>query len=278
MISKPPLVSIIIPAFNSEEYICKSIDSALAQSYKHIEIIVVNDGSTDRTQDILESYSHVKKIHRLQHPDAGNKGVSISRKLGVAHAQGEFIAFLDADDLYEPQKIETQLNAFQSESTCILCHCDVSHITDTPSGRSREKQFFLGPHRYAYAYGEEDYFLINNHICNSSVMVRTSPIKKLTFQFQQLFQYEDWLLWILLADAGPFIYLPDKLTGYRYHTGCATAKIDKKPLIGLYSKLELYLTVCALASNKKHIQKAEALASQTLTELKQYYARETNRS
>ena len=114
--------------------------------------------------------------------------------------------------------------------------------------------------------------MTNNHICNSTVVVKASVLKNIAYEIPQLFQYEDWLLWILLADIGEFVYLPRKLAVYRYHADCATAMIDQKPLSGLYSKLELYLAVSARSNSKQHTLKAEELATETLRALKRIYS------
>lgn len=100
-----PLVSVIIPVFNCEKYVAAAIDSALAQTYAPLEIIVANDGSTDGTQAVLDRYAG--QIKCFQQP---NGGISAARNLALQHASGTVYAFLDADDLWEPQKIELQMN------------------------------------------------------------------------------------------------------------------------------------------------------------------------
>ena len=95
---KPPLVSVVIPVFNCEKYLKEAIESVLAQTYKNCEIIIVNDGSTDRTIEILEGYRYYENLRLMHHESHANRGVSISRKLGVTSARGDFISFLDADD------------------------------------------------------------------------------------------------------------------------------------------------------------------------------------
>ena len=104
-----PLVSAIIPAFNAEPFIKAAIDSVLAQTWQPMECIVVDDGSTDGTADRVMQYGD--KVQLLRKP---NGGVATARNLGVAHARGEFVAFLDADDVWLPEKIAKQVSLFNA--------------------------------------------------------------------------------------------------------------------------------------------------------------------
>ena len=102
------MVSVIIPSYNSEKYIAKTMDSVCAQTYADFEVLVMNDCSSDRTAEIVESYAMIdSRIHLINLP--GNKGVSHARNTGVRMASGDWIAFLDSDDLWAPDKLEKQL-------------------------------------------------------------------------------------------------------------------------------------------------------------------------
>jgi len=98
-----PLVSVIIPVHNCERYLPKAIQSVLAQTYRPIEVIVVDDGSSDNSAEIARSY---QEIHYIYQP---NQGPAVARNAGLAVAQGEFIAFLDADDRWVPDKLKIQI-------------------------------------------------------------------------------------------------------------------------------------------------------------------------
>ena len=98
-----PLVSVIIPVYNGERYLAKTIDSVLAQTYQFIEIIVIDDGSTDGSTKIAQSYEAVRYIHQP------NQGVPVARNTGIAAAKGEFIAFLDQDDTWDTNKLALQV-------------------------------------------------------------------------------------------------------------------------------------------------------------------------
>ena len=99
-----PLITTIIPAYNVEEYVINAIQSVLDQSYKNVELIIVNDGSTDNTEQIIkENYPSINLITQK------NKGLSGARNTGIENSKGEYIAFLDADDQWLPDKLEKQV-------------------------------------------------------------------------------------------------------------------------------------------------------------------------
>ena len=102
-----PLISVIIPVFNGEKFISEAIDSILQQHYHPLEIIVVNDGSTDETKQILTPY-----LHTIRYIEKENAGVATARNVGVKAASGLFMAFLDADDIWHPEKLNHHLGEF----------------------------------------------------------------------------------------------------------------------------------------------------------------------
>jgi glycosyltransferase involved in cell wall biosynthesis len=116
---KNPLISVIIPTYNRGWIIKEAIDSVLAQDYVNFELIVVDDGSTDDTHDILNSYQKNFLVLRQN-----NKGVSAARNRGFAAASGRFIAFLDSDDIWLPQKLSQQVDFFQSNPDALICQTE----------------------------------------------------------------------------------------------------------------------------------------------------------
>src|SRR5712692_4545848 len=113
-----PLVSVVIPAYNAGDYIVETLGSALAQTYAHREIIVIDDGSTDDTHRRVEPY--LRQIRYIRQENAGEGG---ARNTGLRAATGDYLAFLDADDLWLPEKLEVQLQvaARHPESRMIVC-------------------------------------------------------------------------------------------------------------------------------------------------------------
>ncbi len=117
------LVSIIIPNYNYANYVRSAIDSALNQTYQNTEIIVIDDGSTDNSKEVLDSYGE-----RIKTIFGENQGVSAARNAGIEQCAGDFVAFLDADDVWLPTKIEKQLERFEKEPALGLVHVGVMDI------------------------------------------------------------------------------------------------------------------------------------------------------
>lgn len=112
-----PLVSVIIPIYNTEKYIRRSVDSVLNQTYQNFEILLVNDGSNDRSPEVCEDLSN--KDERIQYFTQKNQGVSVARNLGLKNAKGEYVFFLDSDDEWNNRLIEKVIDCFQ------ITNCDM---------------------------------------------------------------------------------------------------------------------------------------------------------
>jgi glycosyltransferase involved in cell wall biosynthesis len=124
-----PLVSVVIPTYNRSWIICRAIDSALAQTYTNIEVIVVDDGSTDDTQDKLRAYGN-----RIRVLTQANAGPSVARNRGIAAASGEIIACLDSDDYWLPGKLAAQVEALEKAGPgvpCCICNCTIVYKDQT---------------------------------------------------------------------------------------------------------------------------------------------------
>ena len=130
-----PVISCIIGVYNGERYIGEALDSILAQTYRPLEILVADDGSTDSTSAIVTSYG--PKVRYFWQPNAGP---GAARNLGLSKAQGEFIAFLDADDLWHPEKLERQLARFQERPELEICLTHVQNFW-IPELQEDESQF-----------------------------------------------------------------------------------------------------------------------------------------
>lgn len=115
-----PVISVIIPTFNCAHYLSEAINSVLAQTYPHLDIIVVDDGSTDDTQTVLSSFGD-----QLTGLSQNNQGIGGARNAGYARAHGEYIAYLDADDIYLPDKLSRQMACFEEDP---LLECVQGHM------------------------------------------------------------------------------------------------------------------------------------------------------
>ena len=134
------MISVLIPAYNAENSISKSLDSVFAQTYKDIEVIVVNDGSKDNTLKVLNEYAQKEPGLTVLHQE--NSGVSIARNLAVSKAQGEYIFFLDADDILEKDALEILLRSMESEG-CDWVSCQYSRW-DEEGNRLKDFEFNTG--------------------------------------------------------------------------------------------------------------------------------------
>ncbi|MFP8953665.1 glycosyltransferase family 2 protein [Natrialbaceae archaeon A-arb3/5] len=130
-----PHVSVVIPTYNRAETLARAIDSALEQTVDDLEVVVVDDGSTDDTPSVLATYDD-PRVRPVVH--ATNRGANVARNTGIEHARGEYIAFLDSDDEWRPAKLERQLKTLEDRSTeWVGAYCDATFAPSGASGRLR---------------------------------------------------------------------------------------------------------------------------------------------
>ena len=122
--ANPPLVSIITPVFNAARFVREAIESVLSQTYEHWELLLVDDGSTDASPIIIREYvtRHPGKVRCVEHEGHGNYGASAARNLGIRNARGDYVAFLDADDLWLSQKLERQVMIMNSQPAAAMLY------------------------------------------------------------------------------------------------------------------------------------------------------------
>lgn len=205
-----PLVTVIIPAFNAERYLLETLATAQGQTFNDLEILVVDDGSRDATPDLVrKSMAQDPRIRLIEQP---NTGAASARNRGLLEARGRYIAFLDADDLWEPDKLQMQIEVFQQEAVGLV-HTGVLDID--PTGMPCPGQDPWTP-----LAGEAFATLLRqNVICCSSVMVEASLVRPPASGFAVGQLCEDWLLWGQLAATCRFGYVDRQLVRYRIHPG-----------------------------------------------------------
>jgi glycosyltransferase involved in cell wall biosynthesis len=254
-----PLVDIVVPVFNGERFIGEAIESALNQTYKNIALIIINDGSTDSTSKILEKYQHDPRVTIACHPNGQNCGVNPTRFLGVRLGHGEYIAFLDADDIFYPDKIEKQVKAMQGYPEAVLCHtnCKIEKADD--EGFSYGIIHFKKGVSGLYDPTKISGYMVENDIRNSTILILRSSLDGIALGYKDRYKYqfEDWILGVLLSEKGLFMYLDEELITYRCHKQSATHKtiVDKK--VHVESNLEFGWAV--LIKSKKLKTKIMAL-------------------
>jgi len=190
------MVSIIIPVYNSQNSICRAIDSCLNQTYKDIEIIVIDDGSTDHTKEVLQTYSDEP---RLKYIYQENQERSVARNNGLNIAKGELIQFLDSDDMIYKDKLEKQVNFLNNNETYIMVYC-TSEYRD-------ENNKVINTSETKYQGNIQKKLLSANFITIHSPLIRKNNIR---FS-QELNMLEDWEYWILSIKDDPVGYLDEIL-------------------------------------------------------------------
>jgi glycosyltransferase involved in cell wall biosynthesis len=202
-----PSVSVIIPTHNAAAYIRDAVDSALGQTVPPLEVIVVDDGSTDGTAAVLRELGDRIRVISHRYGAAG-----AARNAGGAIAAGEWIAFLDADDTWLPDKLEHQL-ARTGDPRVGLVYTDrfnVGAIGDLPAVQSEIQPLYSGDIFL-------DLLLRSNRITTSSALIRTSLFRSLGGFATVLTDAEDWDLWIRLAESHRAEAIPIPLVRYRFH-------------------------------------------------------------
>ena len=210
------LVSVIMPAYNTEPYIASSIESVLNQTVADIELIIVNDGSTDNTLEIATQFA--EKDKRVTVISQKNQGVSVARNKGLSIATGQFIAFLDSDDLYEHTFLEKLLNRIHEEN-CDIAYCGFKHIKF--NDRKEGEPFSEGNMLSCYANH-------NQLVCTICVLIRHELIKKHNITFvpgRIMGEDQEFILQCGLY-ANKMSSVPEYLSIYRYNPSSVSNKIS----------------------------------------------------
>jgi len=204
MMTNEPLISVVIPAYNAAAFIKKAINSVLTQSYKHLEIIIVNDGSIDKTTDIVNALSD-KRIKLISQ---SNMGLSNARNTGIKASKGEYIAFLDADDYWKPEKLEKQLKLLTQHPE--IGFCSTQTRVETPEGQFIND--WLCPDISISTL--HSIFIQNAAITGSGsgVLVKKELQDLAGFFDESLKSLEDIDMWLRYAAHSEYCCLPESLT------------------------------------------------------------------
>lgn len=203
-----PKVTVVIPAYNAMAYLPGTIESVLDQTFDDFEVVVVNDGSSDE----IEQWISQIKDTRVKLISQKNQGLARARNAGIACAQGDYLAFLDADDLWEPTKLEKQVRVLEENPETGLVYVWVAYIDQRGelTGRVFKHQ----------AEGNVWQHLTEHNIieCGSVAMVRRSCLDVVGIFDENLTQYnvnEDWDMWLRIAARYPFKVVKEPLVYYR---------------------------------------------------------------
>lgn len=211
-----PLISVIIPTYNSENSIGDALDSVFSQTHRPIEIIVIDDGSTDGTAEIVKQYVRTCPTGEgieLVYIHQENSGPSKARNAGIRASHGEYIAFLDADDVWMQDKLEKQLRIFMKQADIDIVFTDVQ-ITREKNGKVEEFSMFLKKGMNKDFFGHEilvidplKKILQINFITTSAVMLKKSCFSNGIFFNEKRRYAEDWELWLTMSLYYKFAYV-----------------------------------------------------------------------
>lgn len=208
---KPPLVSVIVAAYNQRPWIREALDSALTQTYPRLEVIVVDDGSTDGTGALVRD-TYGSRVRLITQP---NRGLPAVRNTGISAAQGNWVQFLDGDDLLAPEKINIQVAALREARDHDLAYCEFAYFGKDPDRRWTGR--IHSPRRSGVLLPE---LLKGNFIVSHAALVRRSVLLESGGFDERLDACEDYDLWLRLAEAGAqFLFTPGTLALYRQRPG-----------------------------------------------------------
>ncbi|MCD6019421.1 MAG: hypothetical protein K0S53_2542 [Bacteroidetes bacterium] len=201
-----PLVSVVMSVYNGENYLREAIESVLNQSYSNFEFIIINDGSSDKSLSIIQSYNDARII--LINND-GNKGLIYSLNKGLEIANGEYIARMDADDICLEKRLELQVDAFFKNRDTVVVGSDYYLLDGDKS-------------TYISNINDSDYqkavLLFSPCFCHPTVMIKNVFKEKNIFYDKDYIHAEDYKLWTDLYSLGIFLNVNKPLLKYRHHT------------------------------------------------------------
>lgn len=218
--------SIVIPVYNAEKFLAEAVDSVLNQGYGNWELLLINDGSSDDSREICQKYAEMHEFIRLLEHEGGiNKGVSASRNLGLREAKNDWISFLDADDYWDPEKLQAEAEIISKHDDLVLIYSDAL-IFHHPNAEMNGKSYGSGKKSYL-----KDPFLATlkgEQIHLSNVSVHAAVIRREKLQFNEKLRFsEDTLFCHEVLQFGALYYHPRTLSHYRFSSTSATAIIPQ---------------------------------------------------
>jgi glycosyltransferase involved in cell wall biosynthesis len=209
--STSPLVSVIMPAYNSKQTIAGSVKSVIAQTYTHWELIVVDDGSTDNTAKVITDMNHpqIRVINQQ------NGGQSSARNHGIRLAKGDYIAFLDADDYWLEKKLDYQIRYFENASESVgLVHTNYIEFNDK---REYSPKPLRHVKRHCFEGDVEETLVVHNFIGILTVMIPKTVLHDVGVFDESLLNSPDWDLWTRIVKKYRVGYIETPLAKYRFN-------------------------------------------------------------
>lgn len=218
-----PRVSVIVPAYNVERYISEALESALSQTYTDHEIVVVNDGSTDSTAEVIDGFAG-----KIVYIEQDNRGLATARNVAIEASSGELIALLDSDDVWVPDRLERMVSYMESHPGHIAVTTD-SYLIE--QDRPTQKRVYASlPPRWRFKASNQAYWITQYNFMQVHTMFRTSLIERYGGFDEALRSCEDWDLWMrALLSSETFGCIDEPLACYRLREG--SLSIDRSKLL-----------------------------------------------
>lgn len=220
-----PKVSVIIPTYNYGQYIDKSIDSVLSQTYRDFEIIVVDDGSTDNTKTIIETKYRDKVKYIYQE----NSGAPAARNQGLREAKGDFIVFLDADDWFAPENLEYKVNILENNVDVGWVYSDWHYVNEEGTIVDKGSDRFSFCNRKLEGDISSELFSAGNYITTDSVLIRKACIERVGGFDESLPALQDYDLWLRISLSFPVKFLNMGLSYSLIHPDSITFRKGVSP-------------------------------------------------
>lgn len=234
---KNSLISIIIPLYNGEHFIAQTLESVLAQTYHNIEVIIVDDASTDNGCEIIRRYTTEDSRVNLILSETNFGGPARPRNIGIETAQGEFIAFVDADDVWKPHKLQTQLDFLIHNPDIDMVYSSAEIIDEHGNIYPSRKQRFLS--LLLRLMSPKNAIIYGNFININTLMLR-QPLINRFIEEKHLVAIEDWMFHILnLHDGMKIAAVEEALIYYRIHSASISNRHSDKS----YRKIFYMLSV-----------------------------------
>lgn len=225
--SKKPEVTVFMPVYNAERYLREAIESILNQTFSDFELLIVNDGSTDKSVEIVESYKD-ERI-RLVHND-GNKGLPYTRNRGLELAQGKYMAIMDADDVSVKERLQIQYEIMEKKKDLVVLASGKELLSEDGKDTYGPKEKLFSLLFYGKSNQIQMDLMFHNVLVNSSTMIRLDFLKKNKIQYnEKCFVMQDYEMWTQIAACnGQMQLLRKALVKYRTHQENITSRSRKE--------------------------------------------------
>ena len=209
-------VSVIMPCFNHAQFVAASVNSVLRQTHHALELIITEDRSLDNSWEVISQLAaRDSRIKAIRHER--NEGLSKSRNDAMRAATGDFIAFCDSDDLWEPDKLEIQLRLFAQNPTCSVVYCDTIIVDEHGALTGQRFSDLFPPPKAASGWLFHD-LVLRNFINIQSVVMRKECLQHMGLFDETIEWIQDWWYWVRLSRHYQFFYSEQPLARYRIHS------------------------------------------------------------